>query len=143
MALAFAGALGLAVSERVSGFAAKVTLGMALVVAVLSAVMPLSHGHLGPWAVVQWSGMVLMLWLALQPARVGALGVRVGWLIGLFALAYGLRIGDDAILRASGEMLSGDSLKHVAAALAAWPVFAALRQNAREAAGRRTPHDAG
>ena len=59
MAVTFAGALALAVSERVSVAAASVTLRMSLMVALLSAVMPLSHDNVWPWVVVQFGGMAL------------------------------------------------------------------------------------
>jgi hypothetical protein len=52
--------------------------------------------------------------------------VRLGSLIGLYALAKLLESGDDFVFHLSGETVSGHSLKHMAAALAAWPVIAAL-----------------
>jgi hypothetical protein len=88
-----------------------------------------------PWAVVQFGGMALMVWLALHQPRAGALGVRLGVLIGLYALAKLLELGDTAVFHASGEVVSGHSLKHLVAGLAAWPVLRAMRQNAR-ATGR-------
>ncbi len=139
MAVTFAGALALAVSERVGRVASRMTLWMALVVALLSAVMPLSHGNVWPWAVVQFGGMALMLWLALQKPVASALGVRIGWLIALYTVAKCLELGDAPIFLATGEWVSGHSLKHVVAALAAWPVIAAVRQNARTKPRRTHP----
>jgi len=88
-----------------------------------------------PWVVVQFGGMALMAWLALHKPRAGALGVRLGVLIGLYALAKLLELGDEAVFHATGEVVSGHSLKHLVAGLAAWPVLRAVRQNAR-ATGR-------
>lgn len=139
MAVTFAGALALAVSERVGLPATRMTLSLALVVALLSAVMPLSHGNVWPWAVVQFGGMALMLWLALQKPVAGAMGVRIGWLIALYALAKCLELGDEPIFHATGEWVSGHSLKHVVAALAVWPVIAAVRQNAQTKPRRNHP----
>lgn len=135
MAVTFAGALALAVAERVGQKPAACVMRLTLVVALLSAVMPLTHGNVLPWAVVQFGGMALMVWLALYPPRAGALGVRLGVLIGLYALAKLLELGDEAVFRATGELVSGHSLKHLVAGLAAWPVLRAMRQNAR-ATGR-------
>jgi hypothetical protein len=138
MAVTFAGALALAVAERVADKPAVCVMRLTLVVALLSAVMPLTHGNVLPWAVVQFGGMALMGWLALHKPRAGALGVGIGVLIGLYALAKLMELGDAAVFHASGEVVSGHSLKHLVAGLAAWPVLRAMRamrQNAR-ATGR-------
>lgn len=134
MAVTFAGALALAVSERVSVAAASVTLRMSLLVALLSAVMPLSHDNVWPWAVVQFGGMALMFWLSLQKPVVGAVGVRVGVLLALYAVAKLFELGDETIFHATGEAVSGHTLKHLVAAFAVFPVVIAVRQNARSAA---------
>ena len=135
MAVTFAGALALAVAERVGQKPAACVMRLTLMLALLSAVMPLTHGNVLPWAVVQFGGMALMAWLALHKPRAGALGVRLGVLIGLYALAKLLELGDEAVFHATGEVVSGHSLKHLVAGLAAWPVLRAMRQNAR-ATGR-------
>lgn len=135
MAVTFAGALALAVAERVGQKPAACVMRLTLVVALLSAAMPLTHGNVLPWVVVQFGGMALMAWLALHKPRAGALGVRLGVLIGLYALAKLLELGDEAVFHATGEVVSGHSLKHLVAGLAAWPVLRAVRQNAR-ATGR-------
>jgi hypothetical protein len=98
-------------------------------------VLPFTHGNVLPWAVVQFGGVALMVWAAWQRPAPGAIGVRIGALIAWYALAKVLELGDAAVFHASGEWVSGHSLKHLAAALAAWPVLAALlaqplRQNA-------------
>ncbi|MBV1731977.1 MAG: hypothetical protein KUA38_06990 [Hydrogenophaga sp.] len=131
MAVTFAGALALAVAERVGQKPAACVMRLTLVVALLSAAMPLTHGNVLPWAVVQFGGMALMAWLALHKPRAGALGVRLGVLIGLYALAKLLELGDEAVFHATGDGVSGHSLKHLVAGLAAWPVLRAMRQNAR------------
>jgi len=139
MAVTFAGALALAVSERVSAAAARVTLRISLVVALLSAVMPLSHDNVWPWAVVQFGGMALMLWLSLQKPVASAVGVRIGALLALYAVAKVFELGDEAIFHATGELVSGHTLKHLVAALAVFPVWLAVRQNARSAAAVPAP----
>lgn len=137
MGVAFAGALALAVAERASPRAAVLALSVVLPMALTSAVLPLAPGSVLPWAVVQFGGMALFVWLALQPATSSALGVRLGLLIALYALAKLLEIGDEAVFHGTGGLVSGHSLKHVAAALTAWPVVQAMRQNARAAGLRR------
>jgi hypothetical protein len=70
--------------------------------------------------------MALIVWLALRKPVAGAVGIRLGALIGLYALAKLLELGDEAVFRATAGAVSGHSLKHLVAALAAWPVIAAL-----------------
>lgn len=127
MAVTFAGALALAVAERVGQAPARQVLRVLLPLAVLSAILPASTGNVLPWAVVQFGGMALIVWLALRKPVAGALGIRLGALIGLYALAKALELGDAAVFHATADTLSGHSLKHLVAALAAWPVIAALR----------------
>ena len=126
MAVAFAGLIGLAVCERVSqraGWAAAwATLGAGLLAVAVCA----ETGNVLPWALLQFGGMALVLWLAwLSPAR-GAMGLRLGWVIGFYAVAKAFEMGDHAIYELSGEWLSGHTLKHLVAAGAAWPVLQML-----------------
>ena len=133
MAVTFAGALSLAVAERVGALPARQTLWVALPMAVLSALLPAANGNVLPWAVVQFGGMALIVWLALRKPVPGAIGIRLGVLIGLYALAKGLELGDAAVFHATGDTVSGHSLKHLAAACAAWPVIAALSPRGSQA----------
>lgn len=135
MAVSFAGALSLALAERAGQVAARAALGWVLAAALLSAVLPAANDNTLPWAVVQFGGLALIVRLALLPAAEGAVGVRLGGVIGLYALAKALELGDEVVFQATTGQLSGHSLKHLAAALAAWPVIVAvtnrgLRQNA-------------
>lgn len=130
MAVTFAGALALAVVERVGQASARPTLMVALMAAALSAALPFTHGNVLPWAVVQFGGVALIVWAARQVPVPGAIGVRIGVLIAWYALAKALELGDATVFHATGELVSGHSLKHLAAALAAWPVLAALRTQA-------------
>ncbi len=132
MAVTFAGAIALAVAERVGVRSATPLLFGCLAAAVLSAAWPLWWGNVLPWAVLQFGGVALIVWLSRRLPLPGAIGVRIGVLIGLYALAKVLEMGDAAVFHATGEWVSGHSLKHVAAALAAWPVLHAMRQNGAE-----------
>ncbi|MFP8779708.1 hypothetical protein [Hydrogenophaga sp. RWCD_12] len=143
MAVTFAGALALAVSERAGVTPARQTLGVALPLAVLSAVLPAANGNVLPWAVVQFGGMALIVWLALRRPVVGAAGIRLGALIGLYLLAKVLELGDAAVFHATAETVSGHSLKHLAAACAAWPVIAALSPRGSKAPARLRQNAAG
>lgn len=142
MAVTFAGALALAVAERMRQVPARPTLMLTCIAAVLSAVLPFTHGNVLPWAVVQFGGVAFIVWAARQVPAPGAIGVRIGALIAWYAVAKALELGDATVFHATGELVSGHSLKHLAAALAAWPVLAALRaqplrQNASAPGGAR------
>jgi hypothetical protein len=134
MAVTFAGALGLAMAERVGASVARNTLLTVLVSGSLSAVMPLTHGNVLPWVVVQFGGMGFMFWAALRKPLPTAVGVSLGGLIALYVLAKIVELGDATVFHVSGDLISGHSLKHLVAALTAWPVVRALRQNAHTAA---------
>ncbi|MGS5085081.1 hypothetical protein ACVC7V_01075 [Hydrogenophaga sp. A37] len=146
MAVTFAGALSLAVAERVGQGPARPTLWVALGLAVVSAALPQLLGNVLPWAVVQFGGMALIVWAVLQRPTAGAIGIRLGALIAWYALAKALELGDEAVFHTTGDLVSGHTLKHIAAALAAWPVLAAtnatgkavrLRQNAADPGAAR------
>ena len=132
MAVTFAGALGLALAERVGPTAAKLALPVMLASAALSAALAYTLGNVLPWGVVQFGGMALIAWAAWQPRLDDALGVSFTVLIGLYAVAKLCELNDAALFHLSGEWISGHTLKHLVAALSAWPVIATLlRQNAQ------------
>lgn len=124
MAVAFAGFLGIATSERISVRAAEAVLVLMMIVGPLTAWI--ARDNLTPWAVVQYGGMVLAVGLALTRPRPGAIGVPVAGVIGFYVLAKLFELGDATIFEATGHVVSGHTLKHLSAALAAWPVIRAL-----------------
>jgi len=131
MAVAFAGVLALAAADRVGPRESNHTLSLMLVLAAVSAWLPLTHGNVLPWAVVQFGGITLVLSVAWRARAVGGVGVCWVCLIAIYALAKWVEMNDEAVFLATGEWVSGHTLKHLVAALAAWPVITALRQNAR------------
>lgn len=133
MAVAFAGVIGLAVSDRVSQRAGWPAACVALAGGLLAVAAFHETGNVTPWAVVQFGGMVLVVVLAmLQPVPNGAraMHIKLGWLIAAYALAKVLELADGAVFEFSGHLVSGHSLKHVVAALAALPVLSAVRHMA-------------
>jgi hypothetical protein len=130
MAFAFAGVLGLAIAERVSLRAAHWAWGSVLLAALISIGLNYATGAMVPWAVVQFGGMAVVLWAATQRAQPDALGIRWGVVAAIYGLAKLLELGDAAVFQATQEWVSGHSLKHIAASLAALPVIFALRHNA-------------
>ena len=131
MSLAFAGVLGLAVSDRLSA-RAGLRLGMPLLVAaVAAAVWAWLMGNMAPWAVVQGFGLVLLLAMAMRQPLPGALGVRWAWVVLAYGLAKALEVGDHAVFDWTGGWVAGHSLKHLVAALAVLPIGLAVRRQLR------------
>ena len=126
MAVAFAGVLGLAAADKISLRAASITSGSMLIAAALAIGVNYSAGLVLPWAVVQFGGVALVLWAAWQSSLAGSLRVRWGVLIALYALAKLLELGDETIYHATQGWVSGHTLKHIAASLAALPVIGAI-----------------
>jgi hypothetical protein len=132
IAVAFAGILGLAAAERVSERAgALLGLGL-LALGLLSVHAWTAHGNLLPWLVLQAGGVVMLWWLAALRRRDGALGVDLVLILVAYGAAKLLEINDAAIFDATGRLVSGHALSHVAAAFTVWPVLTALH-----AAGQR------
>lgn len=143
MAVAFAGLLGLAAAGRVSDRAGA-ALGLAVqVLAPLAAQVAAQSGNVLPWAALQFGGIALIVWFATRAVRPGTLGFSCGLVILAYAVAKLLEVNDQRVYEFTGQLVSGHTLKHVVASLAALPVIAALwsvtgsGQNAAGAA--RTP----
>lgn len=133
MTVAFAGLIGMAVCDRVSLRAGLPIAGFTLAAGLLAVAAWLASDNLLPWALVQFGGMALVLVLAVVRPLPGALGLRLGGVIACYALAKALEAGDEWVYEATRHVVSGHSLKHLAAALAALPVLHALRGWARPA----------
>lgn len=128
MVLPFAGLLGLAVADRVTRRAGGLTALAVLALGPLSVWVWSSTGNVLPWAAVQFGGMGLMLWLAALRPRPGALTVRWGTVILIYAVAKAFELADHPVFALTGHLVSGHMLKHVVASLSALPVIAAVWQ---------------
>jgi hypothetical protein len=126
MVLAFAGLLGLAVADRISPRAGLALAGAVLVLGPLSLAVWSNSGNLLPWVVLQGGGMLLVLLLVLLRPVTHAWGIRLAVVIALYALAKVLELNDHAVFDWTRGLVSGHSLKHGVAALAAWPVIGAM-----------------
>ncbi|MDB5912112.1 MAG: hypothetical protein JWP22_787 [Ramlibacter sp.] len=146
MSFAFAGLLGLLAGTLVGDRAGRAVAASLLVMALGSVAVWFATGNVLPWALVQFGGIPLLLLAVFRPAPAHALQVRWAWVLLAYAVAKWFELNDQVIFEASGELLSGHTLKHIAAALAAWPLIAAVaarlpsqngRQNKTPAAVRR------
>lgn len=136
MAVAFAGILGVAVCDRVSARVGWPAAWFMLGGGLLAVGVHHETGNVLPWALVQYGGMVLVLALALVKPVAGAIGLKLGWVIFFYGVAKLFELGDHAIYEATQQLISGHTLKHLAAALAALPVLLALVGQTPRSAGR-------
>jgi len=125
MALAFAGVLGIAADQGISARAGRALVVLTAAAGLLAAWV--ARENLMPWAVVQFGGMALVLALALVRSRPGALVIPLGGVIVFYVLAKLAEMGDGVVFELTHHLVSGHTLKHLLAALAAWPVIRALK----------------
>ncbi len=141
MTFAFAGLLGLAAAVRTSLRAGVVLSALVLALGALSVWSWTWTGNLLPWVVLQFGGMVLILWLGTRQPLKGSLAIRWGLVMLIYAVAKVLELADHAVYDLTSQLISGHSLKHIVASFAAWPVFVSLRTqvifNSKSAAARR------
>ena len=127
---AFAGLLGMAVAERVSQRAGHAMAALVMLFGPVAVGYWYASGNLLPWAVLQGGGMLLMVALACRPASNPEHALPLAWIVGIYALAKLSELGDTTVFALTHHWVSGHSLKHVVAAMAAWPVIAVM-QNGR------------
>jgi hypothetical protein len=125
--VAFAAVLALQAAERVSARAAAATLAAVLAAGLASLAWWRLHDDLRGYGVLQFGGMALVCVLALLRPHGDTPRVQWGWLIAAHAVAKLFELGDHAVFAWTHQLISGHTLKHLLAALAAWPVLAALR----------------
>lgn len=132
MTIGFAGMLTIIVCDLVSVRAGRLLLWPMLAVGAGSVLYwvyteSIGAGDLRPYALVQFLPMLLIMMILIQHRRETA-RTRVYWLmLGWYVLAKVLEYFDAQIF-AAGELLSGHSLKHVAAAMAPWVLLRALQK---------------
>ncbi|MBG9388793.1 hypothetical protein I5803_12240 [Caenimonas sp. DR4.4] len=126
MSVAFAGLLGLAAANRVSERAGALLAFVVLWAAPAAALHASSSGDAGPWAVIQFGGMLLVVAFHGANARHSALPIRWAWVIAAYALGKMFEVADHEVFVLTGGAVSGHTIKHMLAALAAFPVLSAL-----------------
>jgi hypothetical protein len=131
MVVAFAGLLGMAVADRISLRAGLAVLAATAVLGPMSVLLWYHTGDLLPWAVLQGGGMLLVLALALRKPLSGGWGLPLMAVMALYAAAKLFELGDHVVFEWTHGLVSGHSLKHVLAALAAWPVLAVMHNRPR------------
>jgi len=138
MVAAFAGLLGMAAADRISTRSGLWIAGVVLVAGPLAVAVWYASANLMPWVVVQGGGMLLVLALAMRRPVPQSWGLPLLAVMAFYAVAKFLELGDHAVYAWSHGLISGHSLKHVMAAMAAVPVLFVMHNVARV----KTPHRA-
>ena len=136
MAVVFAGLIGLGVADRISARSGLLIGGLVLLLGPLAVAVSATSGNVLPWALLQFGGMLLVFLLVLRRPLPGAMGVPLGAVILLYALAKVCELLDLQIYHWSAGLVSGHSLKHLVASLAAWPLVLALIRVRRDVLAR-------
>lgn len=126
MVVAFAGLLGLAVAGRISHKSGACMAAAVLLLGPLSVWFWFTSGNVLPWLVIQFGGMALIVWMAVIKPLPGALAVRWGVVVAVYAMAKLLELADHQVYELTRHAVSGHSLKHTVASFAAWPVMTAV-----------------
>ncbi len=129
MAIAFAGIISLAAGSRLGAAVSSRATPVLLLLAPLAAIAAYTLQNVLPWAIVQFGGMALIVWLSCLPRSKQIPSMHLGALIALYALAKLFEAQDAPIFELTQGVISGHSLKHLAASLAAVPVILALRKS--------------
>lgn len=130
MTIAFAGVFGAVLGERVSPRAGAIALVLMLVLGPLSVLHWMWTGDLALYAVIQFGGMAALVALLLLTPRAGD---SLPWwpLLLWYGLAKAAEAADQVIWYATGELLAGHALKHVAAAIGGLVIVRALSARAK------------
>ena len=130
MVVAFAGLLGLACADRISPRGGVAVAILVMLGGPLSVATWYLTGNLLPWVVVQGGGMLMIVILALMRPVQGAWNLPLGAIIALYGVAKLLELGDHAVFEWTQGLISGHSLKHMVAAMAAIPVLIVMHNGA-------------
>jgi hypothetical protein len=126
MTLVFAGVLGTALAQRVPGSAKRFGLPLLVALGAGTVVYWRMTGDLAPYVILQLGGIVMLLVLLVMTTN-GSDPFPWAWVIAWYVLAKLFESFDRQIWDATGGIVAGHALKHVAAAAAGaaalWPLF--------------------
>ena len=126
MTIVFAGVIGAALAERVGQNVATVALVGLIVLGVASVAYWRSTGNLTPYGVVQFGGIAALLAILIA-TRKGSDPFPWWWVAGWYGFAKLAELGDQSMWQATGGIVAGHAVKHLASAAAGAAVFWPLR----------------
>jgi hypothetical protein len=123
MLMAFTGLIGLAGALKVTLRAGYFLVGVVAVAGASAIYLSHTNGNVLPWAVVQFGGLTLILIFATLKSARNQPSIDLWWVVVVYAAAKGLEMADQPVFDWTQHLVSGHSLKHIVASLAAWPVI--------------------
>jgi hypothetical protein len=123
MLIAFAGLLGLASALKVSLRAGAAMAVFVSITGTASIYIANSTANALPWALVQFDGLGLIIGFALLRAPKHQPSLGLWWIVVVYAAAKAFEMADQPVFDWTQHLISGHSLKHIVASLAAWPVI--------------------
>ena len=127
MTLVLAGVISAAIAERIGEQVAIMALAVLLIAGVASVIYWRSIGNLTPYAVLQFGGFAACIVL-LALTRSGDDPLAWWWIVGWYCLAKVFELADQHVWQATGGIVAGHTIKHVAAAAAGAAIFYPLRR---------------
>jgi 1-acyl-sn-glycerol-3-phosphate acyltransferase len=124
MLVAFCGLVGLSSALNISLRSGIALAFFTATSGALSIHISNSTGNALPWALVQFGGLSLIIGFAFlrTPKHHPKLGLW--WIVVVYAAAKAFEMADQPVFDWTQQLISGHSLKHLVASLAAWPVIA-------------------
>ena len=127
MTLVFAGVVGTALAQRIPGSAGRFGLPLLAALGLGTVFYWKVTGDLAPYMTLQLGGIVILLVLVVA-TRKGDDPFPWAWVIAWYVLAKVLESFDHGVWDATGGIVAGHALKHLAAAAASaaalWPLLA-------------------
>jgi hypothetical protein len=118
MSVGFMGLLTALVARALGAGWERRLLGPAVVVGIASVAWWRLTGDLRPYVWVQFAPLLVLLWIAAYLEPDASKRRALGAALGLYALAKACELGDAGIFVATGGVVGGHALKHLAAAAA-------------------------
>jgi 1-acyl-sn-glycerol-3-phosphate acyltransferase len=129
MLVAFSGLIGLSSALKVS---LRSGIALAFFTAISGAIsiqISVATGNALPWALVQFGGLALVIGLATTRPNQNLPTLHLWWVVVVYATAKAFEMADQAVFDWTQHLVSGHSLKHIVASLAAWPVIAFFKDH--------------
>jgi hypothetical protein len=126
MTIVFAGVIGAALAERVGQNVAPVALVGLILLGAASVAYWRYTGNLTPYGVAQFGGIAALLAILIA-TRKGSDPFPWWWVAGWYGFAKLAELADQSMWQATGGILAGHAVKHLASAAAGAAVFWPLR----------------
>jgi hypothetical protein len=126
MLVAFTGLIGCVSALKISLRAGYALAGFIAIAGVVSILHGNISGNALPWALLQFGGLAVVMCCAMLKNSASQSTLNICWIVAVYAAAKALEVADHPVFDWTNQLISGHSLKHIVASLAAWPVIAMI-----------------